>query len=437
MDGLIMAGQLILALSIIVTIHEFGHFIAARAFGIRVEKFFLFFDAWGIKLFKFKKGDTEYGIGWLPLGGYVKISGMIDESMDKEAMKLPPKDYEFRSKPAWQRLIVMLGGVVMNFILGIALMTFVTLKYEKEYLPVESINTGIYAYDLGKKIGFETGDKLVSVNGEKLDRFSDITSQSNLMGATVTVLRNGEEVEIIIPDDFYKNYTKSRPLFIRADNYAFSIDSVLADGPADKAGVLSGDKILFVDSVEINSFGDFRNSVVNNGGETVAFKLLRANDTLNLNVNVDSAGLVGVFTNIPPYKYKDYSLADGLKYGWNDGISVLEANAKGFGKIFSGKEKATDSLQGPIGIATIYGSEWKWHRFWFLTAMISLILAFMNLLPIPALDGGHVVFLTIEAITRRKLSDKFMEKAQMVGMVLLLGLMVFVIGNDIWKHILN
>jgi len=432
-----MAGQLILALSIIVTIHEFGHFIAARAFGIRVEKFFLFFDAWGIKLFKFKKGDTEYGIGWLPLGGYVKISGMIDESMDKEALKLPPKEYEFRSKPAWQRLIVMLGGVIMNFILGIALMAFVTLKYEKEYLPVDSIDTGIYAYDLGKEVGFETGDKLISVNGEKLDRFSDITSQSNLMGATVTVLRNGEEVKITIPDDFYKNYTKSRPLFIRADNYAFSIDSVLADGPADKAGILSGDKILFVDSVEINSFGDFRNSVVNNGGKTVVINLLRNNDTLNLNVNVDSAGLVGVFTNTPPYQYKNYSLADGLKYGWNDGISVLEANAKGFGKIFSGKEKATDSLQGPIGIATIYGSEWKWHRFWFLTAMISLILAFMNLLPIPALDGGHVVFLTFEAITRRKLSDNFMEKAQMVGMVLLLGLMVFVIGNDIWKHIIN
>ena len=201
--------------------------------------------------------------------------------------------------------------------------------------------------------------------------------------------------------------------------------------------MLSGDKILFVDSVEINSFGDFRNSVVKNGGKTVVFNLLRNNDTLNLSVNVDSAGVVGVFTNTPPYQYKDYSLADGLKYGWNDGISVLEANAKGFGKIFSGKEKATDSLQGPIGIATIYGSEWKWHRFWFLTAMISLILAFMNLLPIPALDGGHVVFLTFEAITRKKLSDNFMEKAQMVGMVLLLGLMVFVIGNDIWKHILN
>ena len=432
-----MAGQLILALSIIVTVHEFGHFIAARAFGIRVEKFFLFFDAWGIKLFKFKKGDTEYGIGWLPLGGYVKIAGMIDESMDKEAMKLPPQDYEFRSKPAWQRLIVMLGGVIMNFILGIAIMTFVTLKYEKEYLPVESIDNGIYAYELGKEVGFETGDKLIAVNGEKMDRFNDITSQSNLMGAVVTVIRDGEEVEIIIPDDFYKNYTKSRPLFIRADNYAFSIDSVLKDSPAEEAGILSGDNIIFVGDSEIKSFGDFRNKVVNSGGQTLAFKVLRGSDTLSMPVQVDSNGLVGVFTNTPPYKYKEYSLSDGLKYGWNDGISILEANAKGFGKIFSGKEKATDSLQGPIGIATIYGSEWKWHRFWFLTAMISLILAFMNLLPIPALDGGHVVFLTFEVISRRKLSDNFMEKSQMVGMVLLLALMVFVIGNDIWKHIIN
>ncbi len=432
-----MAGQLILALSIIVTIHEFGHFIAARAFGIRVEKFFLFFDAWGFKLFKFKKGETEYGIGWIPLGGYVKISGMIDESMDKEAMKLPAKEYEFRSKPAWQRLIVMLGGVIMNFILGIALMTFVTLKYEKEYLPVESINNGIYAYDLGKKVGFETGDKVIALNGKSIDRFSDITSQSNLMGSSVTVLRNGEKVEITIPDDFYKNYTTKRPLFIRADNYSFDIDSVLPDGPAKKAGIMAGDKVIYIDSTEINSFGDFRSTIVNNGGKTVAITILRDNDTLSLDVKVDSSGVVGVFTNTPPYQFKNYTLADGLKYGWNDGISVLEANAKGFGKIFSGKEKATDSLQGPIGIATIYGSEWKWHRFWFLTAMISLILAFMNLLPIPALDGGHVVFLTFEVITRKKLSDNFMEKAQMVGMVILLGLMVFVIGNDIWKHILN
>lgn len=433
-----MAGQLILALSIIVSLHEFGHFIAARAFGIKVEKFYLFFDAWGVKLFKFKKGDTEYGIGWLPLGGYVKISGMIDESMDKEAMKLPPKDYEFRSKPAWQRLIVMLGGVIMNFILGIILLAFVTVHYEQQYLPVDSIDNGIYAYDLAKEVGFETGDQIVAVNGEKIDRFNDILTQSNLMGATVTVLRDGKEVVVTIPDDFYKNYTKkAKPLFIKADNFNFSIDSVQEGSSADKAGLKEGDNVITINSIDITSFGDFRNSIAKSKGETVDFVVLRQMDTLNLSVSVDSTGVVGVFTNLPPYEYKSYTVSDGLKYGLSDGVSILKANMKGFGKIFSGKEKATESLQGPIGIATIFGGEWRWHRFWFLTAMISLILAFMNLLPIPALDGGHVVFLIFEVITRRPIPDKIMEKAQMVGMVILLALMVFVIGNDFWKHILN
>lgn len=438
MDGLVMAGQLILALSIIVTLHEFGHFIAARAFGIRVEKFYLFFDAWGVKLFKFKKGDTEYGIGWLPLGGYVKISGMIDESMDKEALKLPAKDYEFRSKPAWQRLIVMLGGVIMNFILGIILLAFVTVHYEQEYLPLDAVENGIYAYELAQEVGFETGDKIIEVNGNKINRFNDVLSQSNLMGAEITVVRDGKEVTVTIPDDFYKNFTKStKPLFISAENFQFTIDSVVEGSNAELGGIMRGDKIINIDSMPIQSFGDFRNTVFNNKGNTLKMLVLRNNDTLNLAVNVDSTGIIGVSTNTPPYKYKDYTVADGLKYGWDDGISILSANIKGFGKIFSGKEKATDSLQGPIGIATIYGSVWKWPRFWFLTAMISLILAFMNLLPIPALDGGHVIFLTYEAVTRRTLSDKFMERAQMVGMVILLSLMVFVIGNDIWKHILN
>ena len=437
-DGLVMAGQLILGLSIIVTLHELGHFLAARAFGIRVEKFFLFFDAWGIKLFSFKKGDTEYGIGWLPLGGYVKISGMIDESMDKEAMKLPPKDYEFRSKPAWQRLIVMIGGVVVNFILGVVILAFITLHYDKEYLPVDAIENGIYAYELGQEVGFETGDKIIAINGSEIDRFSDITSQSNLMGAVVTVNRNGKEVDVIIPDDFYKNYTKkTKPLFIQADNYEFIVDSVITGFPAEKAGILSQDKVLAINEKYIESFGDFKTKVMAHGGEQIMLKILRANDTINLAVNIDSTGKIGVLTKRPPYKYKEYSFADGIKYGVSDGVSILTANMKGFGKIFSGKEKATDSLQGPIGIATIYGSVWNWHRFWFLTAMISLVLGFMNILPIPALDGGHVVFLIIEAVTGRPVSEKIMEKAQMVGMFLLLALMVFVIGNDIWKHILN
>jgi len=432
-----MAGQLILALSIIVGLHEFGHFIAARAFGIRVEKFYLFFDAWGIKLFSFKKGDTEYGIGWLPLGGYVKIAGMIDESMDKEAMKEPAKPDEFRAKPAWQRLIVMLGGVIVNFFLGVIILAFITLHYDKQYLPVDEVDNGIYAYSLAQEVGFETGDKILAVNGEKIDRFSDVLSQSNLMGAKVTVLRNGQEMNVIIPDTFYKNYTsKIKPLFITADNFNFSVDSVLAKSAAEKGGIKKGDIILAVDSQTINSFGDFRKSVRGRKGETITVSLLRDQDSLDLSIQVDSFGLVGI-TPISPYKFKEYSLGEGFKYGWNDGVSILSANVKGFGKIFSGKENAAESLQGPIGMATFFGAEWKWHRFWYLTAMISLILAFMNLLPIPALDGGHVMFLIFEIVARKPLSDKFQERAQMAGMAILLSLMVFVILNDIWKNFIR
>lgn len=432
-----MAGQLILALSIIVGLHEFGHYIAARAFGIRVEKFYLFFDAWGIKLFSFKKGDTEYGIGWLPLGGYVKIAGMIDESMDKEAMKNPPKPDEFRSKPAWQRLIVMLGGVIVNFFLGVIILAFITMHYDKQYLPIEEVDNGIYAYDLGQSVGFQTGDKIIAVDGKKIERFSDVLSQSNLMGATITVLRGNQEVEVIIPDTFYKNYTSSvKPLFITADNFSFTVDSVLEGTPAEGAGIIKGDKIYAVDSQEIKTFGDFRKSVRSRGGESITLSLLRNEDSITLELTVDSNGLVGI-APISPYEFKEYSFGEGLKYGWHDGVSILGANVKGFGKIFSGKENAAESLQGPIGIATFFGAEWKWHRFWYLTAMISLILAFMNLLPIPALDGGHVMFLSFEIITRKPLSDKFQEIAQMVGMVILLSLMVFVILNDIWKNFIR
>ncbi|MBN2747201.1 MAG: RIP metalloprotease RseP [Bacteroidales bacterium] len=435
MSGLVMAAQLILGLSIIVTLHELGHFLAARAFGIKVEKFFLFFDAWNFKLFSFKKGDTEYGVGWLPLGGYVKISGMIDESMDKEAMKLPPQPWEFRSKPAWQRLIVMLGGVIMNFILGIIIFTFVTLHYEKEYLPAESIDNGIYAYELGQQLGFETGDKILTVNGEKVDRFKDITSPLNLMGADIVVDRNGQEIHLVIPDTFYKNFSRSYDLFIEPDNFKFEIDSILPGSNAEKGGLKSGDQIIKAEEKIITSYGDFRSLAKSHKGQTMDIVVLRNADSVNLVVAVDSFGLIGFSASQPPYERAKYNVAKGLKYGIKDGIGVLTANIKGIGRIFSGEVKATESLQGPIGIANIYGGVWIWPKFWYLTGLISLILAFMNLLPIPALDGGHVMFLTWEAITRRQLSDKFMEKAQLVGMVILIGLMVFAVFNDLLNYI--
>lgn len=493
MSGLIMTAQLIAGLSILVFIHELGHYLAARAFGIRVDKFYLFFDAWGFKLFHFKKGDTEFGIGWLPLGGYCKIAGMIDESMDKEAMKQPPKPYEFRSKPAWQRLIVMLGGVLMNVILGMLLFSFVTYHYEKEYLPADQLTKGIYAYSNGRDIGFETGDKILTINGDKVERFKDVNAANVLMGATITVDRNGQKKDIVIPGDAYKRLSQkgNRDFFIDAHNFDCIPDSILPGMAAQMAPLANGDRILAVDSIPVNSpaalaaaskpwwgkvvpmtilrgkdtltfaiplspeghkisgiqkgddifridslpissYGAFREAIWNSKGKIVNIYLKRGKDTLTYTAGVDSTGLIGIFCKAP-YQNRSYTIGSSIRYGVGDAWSNVVANIRGLGKVFSGKESATDSISGPIGIAKIYGGIWSWYRFWFITGLLSMILAFMNILPIPALDGGHVIFTTIELVTGKKFSDKFMERAQIIGMVLLLALMAFAIGNDLWK----
>jgi len=428
-----MAAQLILGLSILVLLHELGHYLAARAFGIRVEKFYLFFDAWGFKFFKFKKGDCEYGIGWLPLGGYVKISGMIDESMDKEAMKLPPQPHEFRSKPAWQRLIVMVAGVFMNLILGILIYTFVLLGYHKEYIPVSEINkTGIYANPLGRDIGFQTGDKIIAVNGNEVERFKDVFSIINLFGSTITVERNGKQMDVVIPDTLYKMFKKTKPDFVEPHNFEFSIDSVVEGLGVDKAGLKKGDKILAINDTAVSSFGLCREILSNNSNKKIELVFARNSVQDTVTVEVDSLGRIGFVNDIPPYSTKPYTLWNSFRYGMKEAYEILYANIKGLGKVVSGQENARESVAGPIKIATMYGSVWDWARFWSFTGLLSLILAFMNILPIPALDGGHVIFLIIESVTGRKFSDKFMEKVQLVGMILLLTLMVLVIGNDIF-----
>jgi regulator of sigma E protease len=437
MTGLIMAAQLIAGLAILVTLHELGHYLAARAFGIRVEKFYLFFDAWGFKLFSTKKGDTEYGIGWLPLGGYVKISGMIDESMDKESMKQPPQPWEFRSKPAWQRLIVMLAGVTMNVILGIVIYTYILLHYQEKYLSNDAITHGIYSYELGEKVGLKTGDKIIAINGKPLQRSEDALSARVIFGSRLTVLRDGNEVDVTIPNDFYREVTKiGRGHFIGPDNFPFTLDSVVADSPAEKAGLKSKDKIVRVNNDSIRVWGELRKAVYFNKGKPIKLGVMRDNTYLTTTATVDSNGTIGISSN-NPYPLSDYNFNSALKFGSSDAINAVVSNIKGLKQIFIGKEKASDALQGPIGIATIYGGVWDWGRFWMITGLLSMVLAFMNILPIPALDGGHAVFLIIESVTRRKFSDKVMERAQVVGMVLLLALMAFAVGNDVWKHILN
>lgn len=434
MSGLIMAAQLILGLSILVILHELGHFMAARAFGIRVEKFYLFFDAWGVKLFKYKKGNIEYGIGWLPLGGYVKISGMIDESMDKEAMKQPPQPWEFRSKPAWQRLIVMIAGVLMNVILGIIIYSGILLFSTEKYLPNDSVKDGIYAYPSARQIGFQTGDKILSINGKKFERFEDVASTRMLFGGTVVVEREGLTTGIIVPDTLYRTYIKKkREPFISAHNYQFLIDSVLPGFPAYKAGLKKSDKIIVVDNQPVECFGHFKELLTEYAGKDVQMVVSRNGSFDTLSVKVDTAGIIGILQSIPLYTLKDYTVFSAIGFGASDAIETLVANAKGLGKIFQGKEKVTESVQGPIGIAKIYGGVWDWFRFWTITGMISMVLAFMNILPIPALDGGHVIFLVIEAVTRRKFSDKFMERVQLAGMIILITLMVFIFGNDIFR----
>ncbi|MDD2634388.1 MAG: RIP metalloprotease RseP [Bacteroidales bacterium] len=429
MAGLIMAGQLILALSLLVVIHEFGHYIAARIFGIRVTKFFVFFDPW-FKIWSKKIGDTEFGIGWVPLGGYVKISGMIDESLDTKQLKEEPKEWEFRAKPAWQRFIVMISGVVMNVIAAVLILTMSHLVFAKSYLPVDNIEQGIYAYPYARYLGFETGDKVVEIDGKATVRYEDVFSTKLFFAETITVNRGGQNINLEMTDTLY-SFLKNGGDFISLDNFSFTVDSLRSGMAAEQSGLKPGAKILAIENQAVPSFGKLKEILMQNKGQELQFIVDSKLSIDTLMIRVDSLGRIGIYPSLPKFELKEYTFASAMKYGWADAFESLHANIKGFGLIFSGKEKAKDSLQGPIGIAKVYGGVWDWAKFWKLTGIISMILAFVNILPIPALDGGHALLLAIEAITRKKLSDKFMEVVQVIGMLILLALMVFVIGNDI------
>ena len=435
MNALIMAGQLLLGLSLLIFIHELGHFVAARMFGIRVDKFYLFFDAYDRRLCRFKIGDTEYGIGWLPFGGYCKIAGMVDESMDTESLKKEPQPYEYRSKPAWQRFIVIVAGVFMNLVVGVFIFAMLLFTRERQYLSVEEVNRdGVQVSALAQGLGFETGDRILAVNGRRVHRFDDVQNLRLLFGGEVTVKRDSATLTVKIPSDTYKRLASAgaEGYLFAPTAYALEIDTVLDNLPAAAAGLRAGDRVWRMDSLCGLTFGDFRRYVREHPMQTVSVGFIRQGDSLTARVVLDSSGYVGVLSRAP-YAYTPYSFAASFRYGAKDAFNLIAANAKGLGKVVTGKEKASESIQGPIGIATIYGAQWIWPRFWYITGMISLVLAFMNLLPIPGLDGGHLLFTVYEMITRRKPSDAFLERAQQVGMLLLMALMIFAFGNDLMR----
>ncbi len=446
MDYVIMVGQLVLSLSILIVLHEMGHFVPARLFGTRVEKFYLFFDPW-FSLFKYKKGDTEYGIGWLPLGGYVKISGMIDESFDTEQMKGEPQDWEFRAKPAWQRLVIMLGGVTVNFLLGFLIYGLVLWTWGEEYLPVENATYGIYADSLGLKMGLEHGDQVLAVGDVPLNEVNDRVVVREIIinnAQTLTVKRDGERKQIPIADEFVgilsSHENKNERLFHA--RMPFVAMEVMEGYPADSAGIEPDDRIIAFNDQPTPYFTDFLKKARLNPGREVTVSVLRSErDTIDYTMTTTDQGTIGVRPYGPDYFFdierKDYSLAAALPAGVDRGWNFLVTQVKAFGQIFRGKIKASESLGGFGTIGSMFGDQWIWERFWTMTAILSLILAFMNLLPIPALDGGHVMFLLYEVVTGRKPSDKFMEIATMVGFIIVIGLVLYANGLDIVRNWFN
>ena len=441
MDGLVMAGQLLLGLSILIILHELGHFLAARAFGIKVEKFYLFFDAWGFKLFSFKYKDCEYGIGWLPLGGYVKISGMIDESMDTEQMAGPPQPWEFRSKPAWQRLIVMLGGVTVNIVLGILIFWMLTFKMGETFIPNDKLVDGIMPGKIGKSIGLEAGDRIVAVNGEPVARFEEIASSKVLMGgASLTVERNSGTKEIHVPGNIIEQVADyGLGEFIMPRQALSSVKEVSAKSSAAAAGFKAGDLIVAVNGQPVKFWDQFKSQLLASKGKSIQVNVDRKGQQVTLNPTVNSEGLLGIAFNPAeiPTETIHHGFVESLPIGASKAWGLFMDNAKGIGKVVTGQVKANKAFTGPVGIANMFGATVDWVKFWTLVGLLSMALALMNLLPIPALDGGHALFLVVEMIKGKPLSDKFMERAQLVGFCIIVALMVFVLGNDIFKYVIK
>lgn len=449
MEFLIKAGQLILSLSILIVLHEFGHYLPARWFKTRVEKFYLFFD-YKFSLFKKKIGETTWGIGWIPLGGYVKISGMIDESMDKEQMKKPPQPWEFRSKPAWQRLIIMIGGVVVNMIVGILIYIMVLFAWGEDYLSPADVHHGYSFHETYKELGFQDGDNILKVDGEVPFNVRDINKFILLRDAReITYERDGVVSTITLPEDMDMRAFKEGAMMGISPRFYAVIDSVhsgteeqRADGetfPAFEAGFQQGDSIVAINGQPIVYWNEMQNRLKDSEVEALEFEVYRQNELLAINVTTDSSGLIGVeparMKDIFNISHKSYSFGESIPGGLNLGLETLGDYIAQLKFLFT--KKGASSIGGFGAFGSLFSPTWDWHVFWSMTAFISIMLAFMNFLPIPALDGGHIMFLLYEIITGRKPNEKLMEYAQVAGIVLLLGLLLYANGNDLYKAIFD
>ena len=441
MEILIKAAQLILSLSILVVLHELGHFIPAKLFKTRVEKFYLFFDPW-FSLIKKRFGETEYGIGWLPLGGYVKISGMIDESMDKDQMKKPAENWEFRAKPAWQRLIIMLGGVFVNLLLGVFIYSLTLFYYGDKYLSNDNITDGVWCVDsIALDLGFKTGDKILSADGKKVERFGDIL-ESALISKNVTINRAGQRIDLPIPTDIISRFIEkeSRAVFLPR------MPSIIAGFPENsscqESGLMIKDRIVQIEQTEIKYHDQVFNTLQNYKNQNVYISVIRNGRLMSFDVPVSIDGKIGFYNAVLNLNDLDrlgvyalssekYSLLSCFPAGWNKAIKKLSSYINQFKLILNPNTGAYKGLGGFGSIGSLFPSEWNWEMFWNLTAFLSLMLAFMNLLPIPALDGGHVMFLLYEIIVGKPAPEKFVENAQVVGMIILLSLVVYANANDI------
>lgn len=426
--------QFVLIISVLVILHELGHFIPAKLFKTKVEKFFLFFDV-KFALFKKKIGETVYGIGWLPFGGYVKIAGMIDESMDTEQMKQPPQPWEFRSKPAWQRLIIMTGGVIVNFLLAWAIYSSLLVINGDTYIPADNLKYGIHVDSIGEQLGLKTGDQILAVDGKKTKKFNEAVLDI-ILGDVVTVNRDGQTITVPLTDEGKKTVFSTQGRNFMAYRSKSVIDEVVKGSAAEAAGLKPGDQIMGVNNTKAEFWDQFSAAIKASPNKPLELQVLRNGQMQNLTVNVPSEGAIGVRLNYEDLSVTDkYSFFSAIPAGFTKTIKVLTDQIKQFKVIFNSKTGAYKQVKGPIGIVELMPRSWDWGFFFGFMAMFSVWLAFLNILPIPALDGGHVMFLLYEMVSGKKPSEKVLEVGQMIGFVILMGLMLVVFGNDIWNII--